>query len=246
MNMNSFPFNALEDDFRWVYQQIYERTCACYNATLEENPCSKTCHYLIANEITDDGFPPVYGIDCKVSVLCWGGDDIDNSTIEAYCKHCAADQERYDRVERRPREVEFQELQATKQKQLENEERQKRILRDFWLSLSAIEFENHCAKLFLDLGFTAETTAITNDGAIDFLLHKGGKRGAAQCQAWIQPCGVKELREFNGALHAEGMSFGYFIARSGITRSARLLLEKTPLINYWDIDDLLHHALRHK
>jgi restriction system protein len=110
------------------------------------------------------------------------------------------------------------------------------------MALSPLSFERHCSQLFRDLGFAAQTTPPTNDGALDIVLQKDGKRGAAQCKAGIQPCGVKVLREFYGALHAEGMAFGYFVARAGLTRSAQVLLQKMPLITCWTLEHLVQNA----
>ncbi len=117
-------------------------------------------------------------------------------------------------------------------------------MREFWLSLSELEFEHHCAEVFRALGFAARTTPRTNDGGLDVILEKDGKQGAAQCKAWLAPSGVKELREFCGALYAEKMSFGYFISRGGFTPRAKLLLPSMPLITGWTLDDLIAHSQR--
>lgn len=238
--MNLLTYNPA-GEFRWQHEDVHERACACYNS-MNDDPCPNICHYLISGDISHNGYPPVCGIDCEVSVLCWGGDDIDNSTIEAHCGDCVAIRHRFRRERRLREEAEYQTRREAEQSRMAAEEQRLRTLRDFWASLCDLEFERQCAELFICLGFTARTTPLSNDGAIDILLQKDGSSGAAQCKAWAQPCGVKELREFYGALHAEGMAFGYFIARGGITRRAALLLPKMPLLYCWTIDDLLHHA----
>jgi HJR/Mrr/RecB family endonuclease len=100
--------------------------------------------------------------------------------------------------------------------------------------------------VFRDLGFHAETTDKTNDGAVDIVLRKDGKRGAAQCKAWNHSCGVKEVREFYGAVRAEGLDFGYFVSKSGFTESAISFLKKAAIIKGWDIHTLIQQALAHK
>lgn len=242
--MYGHSFYDDEASFRSRYQDIYERSCACSNSMSSDDPCLNTCHYLIADEDNGTGVPPVCGVDCEVEILCCGGDDIDNSTPEAHCNNCVAIRERYRSEQRRREEIESKQHREVEERRLTAENQKKRALREFWVSLSDLDFERECARVFIHLGFSAQTTSINNDGAIDILLLKDGRRGAAQCKAWIQPCGVKELREFYGALHVERMTFGYFISRSGITRSARLLLQKMPPLQCWTIDDLLQHAMR--
>jgi restriction endonuclease len=231
-----------EGDFRWRYDHVHERSIVCYNSSWECDPCANVCHCLIASDISDDGYPPVLGLDCRVSVLCWGGDDIDNSTIEAYCGDCALAQDRA-REEREFKEEAAWRVRREAEKRLSAiEEQQNRTLSEYWLSLSDLEFEQQCAKVFRALGFAARTTPRTNDGGLDIILEKDGRRGAAQCKAWLAPSGVKQLREFYGALHAETMTFGYFISRGGFTTRAHVLLPNMPLITGWAIDDLVSHS----
>ena len=237
--MHNFT-NCTEDDFRAWHDDVHKRACGCYNLMADDS-CQNTCHYLISEDL-DSHLPAVFGIDCEVSVLCCGGDDIDNSTIVAYCRDCSEARNRDKREQRLRAQAEYEQHREMEQRRLEAERQRMRALRDFWVSLSDRDFERECSKLFIRLGFASQTTSVNNDGAIDILLQKDGKRGGAQCKAWAQPCGVTELREFYGAMHAEGMTFGYFIARGGITRSARLLLQKMPLLQCWTLDDILHHA----
>ena len=206
------------------------------------NWCENECHYLIASDIDDGGFPPVFGIDCDIEILCWGGDDIDNSTPQAFCKECAAAAHRY-RIERRRVEESESERRAKIQtQQREDDERRLRVSREFWHKLSALEFEIQCAKLFRSLGFGAEITPGVNDGGIDILLSKKKSRGAAQCKAWKALCGVEDIRAFYGVIHAERMTFGYFIARTGFTRAASLFLQKIPITEGWTVNDLIDHS----
>jgi len=117
-----------------------------------------------------------------------------------------------------------------------------RISCEYWWNLSAVPFETNCAQLLRSRGFGAVLTARTNDGNIDIMLEKDGTRGAAQCKAWNQPCGVKIVREFIGTVYSADMKFGYLIAKSGFTPSAKALLEKTKLIEGWDIGNLVQYA----
>ena len=192
----------------------------------------------------DEGFFPVFGIDCDVDVLCWGGDDVENSTIETYCKECAATKHK-NRLEREEKEeIEYLQSIETECQKCAMEQQAQRTLLDYWNGLPDIPFENQCAQLFRDLGFHAETTSTTNDGGIDIVLRKDKKRGAVQCKAWRQPCGVKEAREFYGAVCAEKMDFGYFVSKSGFTEKADAFIRRTAVIQGWSINDLVAHALK--
>jgi restriction system protein len=125
----------------------------------------------------------------------------------------------------------------------EKEKRQRALL-DHWNNLSNAQFEQQCAQLFKDLGFTSELTPPTNDGGIDILLAKAGKRGAAQCKNWSRPCGVEKVREFYGVVSAGKLAFGYFISKSGFTESAAKFLRQTHLIEGWSTSDLVERALK--
>jgi restriction endonuclease Mrr len=238
------PTSRAEDSFRWGHYDVHDRKCVCYNSTDDTEPCENVCHYLISGEVDGQGLPPVFGIDCEVEILCWGGDDIDNSTPVAYCRECVAERERYNEEQQRQQRAEHAKRRAAEEIRRVEEEQRKRVLLEFWRALSPIEFEQRCAELFTRMGYSAKLTPRSNDGAIDILLIKDGVTGAAQCKAWKQPCGVKALREFYGAMHAEGMAFGYFIARGGISRSARLLLRNMRHLECWTIDELLYHSGR--
>ncbi|HKP05489.1 MAG TPA: restriction endonuclease [Chthoniobacterales bacterium] len=227
-----------EEVFRSRYDRIYEEATNCYNASDPDNPCRGTCRYLIAADTNEWGYPPVMSLGgCDATVVCCGGDDVLNSTVHAYCSECA-------QRKRAQEEAESLARREAAARDLAAKEQHNRTLRAFWMSLSELEFEYHCAEAFRALGFAARTTPRTNDGGLDVILEKDGRRGAAQCKAWLAPSGVKELREFCGALYAETMSFGYFISRGGFTRRGKLLLPNMSLITGWTLDDLITHSQR--
>ena len=233
-----------EADFRWRYDRVYERTTNCYNASAPDDPCNGTCRYLLADDVNEHGYPPVLGLGCYAAVVCCGGDDVLNSTVQAYCSDCALAQKGQLQQKRAHEQAESFARREAAGRDLAAKEQHNRTLREFWLSLSELEFEHHCAEVFRALGFAARTTPRTNDGGLDAILEKDGKQGAAQCKAWLAPSGVKELREFCGALYAEKMSFGYFISRGGFTPRAKLLLPSMPLITGWTLNDLIAHSQR--
>jgi hypothetical protein len=92
-----------EEEFRRFHGDVHEGSTQWYNVMDCEKPCRNWCRYLISGDEEDmrDGLPAVCGVaGAKVYVQCWGGDDIRNSTIEAYCSECVAASERYRREQR--------------------------------------------------------------------------------------------------------------------------------------------------
>jgi restriction endonuclease Mrr len=213
---------------------------------MADPPCLNSCRYLIAEPDDDDrsGYPPVHGIDCRIEVLCWGGDDIDNVTLEATCSECVSRDEAYRRKLREAAEAEERPRVEAELERFRRAEIAELCDRDYWMQLSDLEFERACARLFAGLGYVSKTTQRSNDGAFDVILEKDGKRGGAQCKAWSKPCGVKVLREFYGALHTEKMTYGFFVARNGFTKSAYDLLKKMPELEGICVKGLLRLASR--
>lgn len=235
-----------EANFRFCYgKDVREKTMRCCNGFPDKDWCINACHFLVAEGIehADDGYFPIHGIDCDVEILCWGGDDVENSTIETYCKECAWIEHQHRREREAQAEIAHERRMEQKNRLHVEKVAKQRAAADFWDRLSDTEFERQCAQLFRCFGFQADTTPATNDGGIDVLLRKDTKRGAVQCKAWQQPCGVKEVREFYGVICAEKMDFGYFISRSGFTESAKELLKKTPAIQGWDTSKVVERIL---
>jgi hypothetical protein len=240
-------FGWTESGFRSRYNgDVRKGIMRCCGGMPDKDWCTNECNFLMAagiENVDDEGYFPIFGMGCDVEIISWGG-DVEEAAMMVYCKDCAAAMHK-GRIEReREEEIEYQNRVKMEQQQRVGKERKKRPLLEFWHGLSDIDFEFQCAQLFRDLGFEAETTSITNDGGIDIILRKNGKRGAVQCKAWRQPCPVKEVREFYGVICAEKMEFGYFIAKSGFTNSAELWLKRTAIIQGWDINHLVEHALK--
>lgn len=238
-----FEDNIPESLFRFSYGKIEERVglCCRYNSDCE--CCANECRYLIAFDIeaTKNGYPSVFGVDCDVEVLCWGG-HADETTVNVFCESCADARHRF-RIEKREKEEqELAKRRALGLAALAQKARTDRRLRDHWWNLSAIPFETECAQLFRSIGFEAKITARTNDGNIDIIMERDRIRGAAQCKAWNQPCGVKTVREFIGTIYSEDLRFDYLIAKSGFTPRARLLLRKIKIVEGWDLSNLVQDA----
>jgi restriction system protein len=99
------------------------------------------------------------------------------------------------------------------------------------------QFENEIAKMFRLLGYTAEVTGGANDGGIDIVLTKGGKRYFVQCKKFMtREVTPHDVRDFLGAItninnHADK---GFFITTNGFTLMAEKAAEGNPRIELID------------
>jgi len=91
-------------------------------------------------------------------------------------------------------------------------------------SLEWKRFEDVVAEYFRLRGYKAETTSLGKDGGVDVIVY-GKESGQAvsvvQCKAWGKAkVGVKEVREFLGAVVAHKVKQGIFITTSEFTGDA--------------------------
>lgn len=95
-------------------------------------------------------------------------------------------------------------------------------------ALDWFQFEKFVELLFVQQGYRVERSGGANpDGGIDMMLHKGGVTEAVQCKHWkVYKVGVKELREFLGALTDRGVARGIFVTLQPYTDEARALAAK--------------------
>lgn len=98
--------------------------------------------------------------------------------------------------------------------------------------MSGIEFEQTVTELLIRMGFRAEMTKATGDGGIDIVaaLDKpivGGKY-LFQCKRYAadSAIGAAIVREFYGAVAAEGAAKGILITTSDFTSQARTFAER--------------------
>lgn len=228
-----------EREFRSFHENIEERTVKCENSMTDELPCTNDCNYLKAPADLDAGEfrDKIFGRNCSAYLDHYG-------IVWATCYECVAREEKY-----RRKQKEIAEAQARPRIEAERKRAKDAELADYnslsyWMRLNDLEFEQSCAGLFKRLGYIAKTTQRSNDGAFDVLLEKDGMRGGIQCKAWSNPCGVKVLREFYGALHTEKMTFGFFVAKSGFTPSASDLLVRMPELKGICVNGLLKLAAK--
>lgn len=95
-------------------------------------------------------------------------------------------------------------------------------------SIDWFQFEKLVALVYRKLGYTVTRRGGANpDGGVDLVVEKDGRASAVQCKQWKKwNVGVRDVREFLGALTDTGLQQGIFITLCGYTGEARRLAEK--------------------
>lgn len=90
-------------------------------------------------------------------------------------------------------------------------------------ALDWFQFENAVGVLFGHIGYRVRRKGGANpDGGIDLELFRGNERIGVQCKHWKRgEVGVKEVREFAGALLDAGIQAGILVGTGGFTAPAR-------------------------
>lgn len=92
-------------------------------------------------------------------------------------------------------------------------------------ALDWFQFEKLTAVLFAECGFEVQRSGGANpDGGIDLIVSLDRKASGVQCKHWkVWKVGVKEIREFVGALKDCGLERGIFVTLQHYTSDARAL-----------------------
>jgi len=95
-------------------------------------------------------------------------------------------------------------------------------------SIDWFQFEKIVELTYRKLGHAVTRRGGANpDGGIDLIIEKGGQRSAVQCKQWrTRDVGVRQVREFLGALTDAAIPKGVFITLSGYTGDAKHLADK--------------------
>jgi restriction system protein len=81
-------------------------------------------------------------------------------------------------------------------------------------------FEETVASVFRDLGYSAETTAYSNDDGIDAILTRGRETIGVQVKRYKNAIKVEQIRSLAGALLLGGITRGIFVTTSTFQRGA--------------------------
>jgi HJR/Mrr/RecB family endonuclease len=92
-------------------------------------------------------------------------------------------------------------------------------------ALDWFQFERFMAALFSECGFAVQRFGGANpDGGLDLIVELSGKRCGVQCKHWkAWKVGVKEVREFVGALKDRSFEHGIFVTLNSYTADAKAL-----------------------
>ncbi len=99
------------------------------------------------------------------------------------------------------------------------------------------QFEQKIADMFTRLGYRTEVTGGANDGGIDVIAHKDGKKYFIQCKKFmIREVTPHDVRDFLGAItNVNNLADkGFFVTTNGFTMMAEKAAEGNPKIELID------------
>lgn len=84
-------------------------------------------------------------------------------------------------------------------------------------------FEKYVGLLFEKRGFTVEHRGGKNDGGVDLVIYKNGKRGIVQCKQYQEDkrIGPDVVRDLRGAMIRECATAGYLVTTADFTEAAQ-------------------------
>ncbi|MBU6501077.1 MAG: restriction endonuclease [Patescibacteria group bacterium] len=103
--------------------------------------------------------------------------------------------------------------------------------------MSPAQFEKEVADMFEGLGYKAEVVGGANDGGIDVIAHKDGKKYFIQCKKFItREVTPHEVRDFLGAITNinNPAEKGFFVTTGNFTMMAEKAAEGNPRIELID------------
>jgi HJR/Mrr/RecB family endonuclease len=131
----------------------------------------------------------------------------------------------------------LQEQERLRQEEERTREQQRKQA-EYWLGLTAREFEHEVGKVFGKSGYSVNVTPATNDGGVDLELRKDGQLTLVQCKRYKNAVGPAPVRELYGVMKSRKVTRGAFVTVGAYTSGARDFAEKNG-IRLYDIDDLV-------
>ena len=111
----------------------------------------------------------------------------------------------------------------------EAEQVRRRKIREYWMSLSGIEFERELGILYKNLGYRVESTPRSGDQGIDLILRKDGKTTVVQCKSHQSPVGPAVARELLGSLVASHADNAILACTGGFTQGVEEFVRDKPI-----------------
>ena len=117
---------------------------------------------------------------------------------------------------------------------------ERRRLREHWMSLSGVGFEQELGALFRQLDYRVEPTAVSGDQGVDLILRKDGKTTVVQCKSHKSPVGPAIARELLGSMVAFRADNAILACTGGFTKGVREFVRDRPiqLISAQDLTSL--------
>ena len=113
---------------------------------------------------------------------------------------------------------------------LEAEKVRRRRVRQHWMSLSGLQFEDELASVYRQLGYLVESTPKSGDQGIDLVLKKNGKTTIVQCKRHKQAVGPAIARELYGSLIASRANEAILACTAGFTTRATEFVQGKPIV----------------
>jgi len=113
-----------------------------------------------------------------------------------------------------------------------------RTQKEFWLSLSGLQFEAELAGVFRKAGFRAELTVASGDKGVDIWLYTKRGKEIVQCKAHSGPIGPAVVRELYGTLQHFGAPAAILASTSGFTKGVRAFARNKPIV-LLDLSDII-------
>ena len=111
--------------------------------------------------------------------------------------------------------------------------------KEFWFSLTGIQFEHELANLFLRLGYKAKVTTASGDMGVDIWLNKGSEKIIVQCKAHKNRIGPSAVRELYGTMQHFNVKKAILASVSGFTKGAFDASLNKP-IELMELSEILH------
>ena len=144
------------------------------------------------------------------------------------------------KIEQKQKEAEEAARRAEWEKQ-EAAKAERRGVREHWMSLSGVQFEQELGALFRQLDYRVEPTPASGDQGVDLILKKDGRTTIVQCKRYKSPVGPQVARELLGSMVAFRANDAILACTGGFTKGVREFVRDRP-IRLISVEDLVSMA----
>lgn len=115
------------------------------------------------------------------------------------------------------------------QRRKDEEEWRRKQTVDYWMALDGWSFEAEVAALYEAAGYRAQVTTGSNDGGVDIVLERGGRKAVVQCKRHYAACPPSVIRELYGSMIHEGADEAIAVCTGGFSRAATEFARGKPI-----------------